>query len=638
VPYSIRKGGGSCKPGQYAVVKTATGESVGCHADQASAKKQLAALYANVKESVEPGYHYTHGEREDDVQLRETAVISERAAAAAKATGKMLVQFIDPGWGTSGYYSPDVLAEAAANRVIPAGTHMYADHPTADERNTRPERSIRDLMAVTTSDAQVAANGGLVGEVRVMAPYQELITDLKDHIGVSIWGDATDVSEGTAEGRRGRIIEGIEKVSSVDFVTRPGRGGQVLQLLESARQVDDEMVTVVPDSWLADGIHVELAEALEEVATSAAGVSGTEKLHAYWRHGEGAAKIRWGVAGDFQRCVDHLAKYVRDPKGYCAKMHKDVTGFTPGHAPGESHESAVEERAFSSGQRDKMADKGHAMSDGSFPIANTSDLKNAIQALGRAKNPDAAKRHIIKRARELNALGSLPDSWGVKESDVPATRPDSTTTIEETTEVTMGKIQIEEAEHIRLVEEAGRVDTLASERDTEKARAELAETRLAEAEAKIAEAAPKDEGGAKATPSRNPRQLIESQLAEQKHEIAVLNAREKARDIVGEELAEAWVAPSTVARLSSDLLADLPLVEGKLDETGLRNRCVEARNRAELEAAETLDAAGFGTPRGMGAMTTPAGGTTEKYTDNIAEGLQVFGLSESAAKSAAKGR
>jgi hypothetical protein len=65
---------------------------------------------------------------------------------------------------------------------------------------------------------------------------------------------------------------------------------------------------------------------------------------------------------------------------------------------------------------------------------------------------------------------------------------------------------------------------------------------------------------------------------------------------------------------------------------------VEARNRAELEAAETLDAAGFGTPRGMGAMTTPAGGTTEKYTDNIAENLQVFGLSESAAKSAAKGR
>jgi hypothetical protein len=98
------------------------------------------------------------------------------------------------------------------------------------------------------------------------------------------------------------------------------------------------------------------------------------------------------------------------------------------------------------------------------------------------------------------------------------------------------------------------------------------------------------------------------------------------------------VAPSTVARLSSDLLAAMPLVDGKLDEIGLRNRCVEARNRAELEAAETLDAAGLGTPRGMGGLPTPAGGDATRYTDTIAENLQVFGLSESAAKAASKGR
>jgi hypothetical protein len=169
------------------------------------------------------------------VQLRETATLSERAVTSAKATGKMLVQFISPGWGSSGYYSPDVLHEAAANRVIPAGTHMYADHPTAEDRNSRPERSIRDLMAVTTSDAQIAPNGALVGEVRVMAPYADLIADLKDHIGVSILGDATDIYEGEAEGRRGRIIAGLNKVHSVDFVTRAGRGGQILSVLEELR-------------------------------------------------------------------------------------------------------------------------------------------------------------------------------------------------------------------------------------------------------------------------------------------------------------------------------------------------------------------------------------------------------------------
>jgi hypothetical protein len=60
----------------------------------------------------------------------------------------------------------------------------------------------------------------------------------------------------------------------------------------------------------------------------------TERLHRYWAHGEGAAKIQWGVPGDFHRCVMELGKYITNPEGYCALMHKHVTGGWPGHAPG----------------------------------------------------------------------------------------------------------------------------------------------------------------------------------------------------------------------------------------------------------------------------------------------------------------
>jgi hypothetical protein len=129
--------------------------------------------------------------------------------------------------------------------------------------------------------------------------------------------------------------------------------------------------------------------------------------------------------------------------------------------------------------------------------------------------------------------------------------------------------------------------------------------------------------------------VIVGQLEEQKLQIATLKAKETARDIIAEEMAEAWVAPSTVARLTTELLADLPLVEEKLDETALRDRFVEARDRAELEAAETLDAAGFGSPRGLGSSTPPAGGDATKYNDSIAEGMSAaFGLSEAAAAGA----
>lgn len=66
---------------------------------------------------------------------------------------------------------------------------------------------------------------------------------------------------------------------------------------------------------------------------------------------------------------------------------------------------------FSEKERKKLAKKKEAMPDGSFPIRNTSDLKNAIQAVGRAKDPDKAKAWIKKRAKALGKENLLPDTW-----------------------------------------------------------------------------------------------------------------------------------------------------------------------------------------------------------------------------------
>ena len=51
------------------------------------------------------------------------------------------------------------------------------------------------------------------------------------------------------------------------------------------------------------------------------------------------------------------------------------------------------------------------MPDGSFPIANVQDLKNAIKSVGRSKNPAAAKAHIKKRAKALGNTKLLPEDW-----------------------------------------------------------------------------------------------------------------------------------------------------------------------------------------------------------------------------------
>jgi hypothetical protein len=74
-------------------------------------------------------------------------------------------------------------------------------------------------------------------------------------------------------------------------------------------------------------------------------------------------------------------------------------------------EGTESKRFFSADQRSELASSGAAMPDGSFPIKNEKDLKNAIRLVGRAKNPDEAKAHIIKRAKALNLTDDLPDDW-----------------------------------------------------------------------------------------------------------------------------------------------------------------------------------------------------------------------------------
>ena len=70
--------------------------------------------------------------------------------------------------------------------------------------------------------------------------------------------------------------------------------------------------------------------------------------------------------------------------------------------------------SLSAGSRRYAARKGWALPDGSFPIRNETELKDAIAAIGRAKNYVIARAHIIKRARALHLVRLLPPDWNIK--------------------------------------------------------------------------------------------------------------------------------------------------------------------------------------------------------------------------------
>lgn len=70
----------------------------------------------------------------------------------------------------------------------------------------------------------------------------------------------------------------------------------------------------------------------------------TSRIRRYWTKGAGAAKIGWGLPGDFNRCRTQLAKYVQNPDwlaGLCANMHKEALGVWPGQEGAGRHSLAA---------------------------------------------------------------------------------------------------------------------------------------------------------------------------------------------------------------------------------------------------------------------------------------------------------
>ena len=147
--------------------------------------------------------------------------------ASSLGDGKYRIRIIVPGQGSSGIYTAENLAESAP--LFKAGTEMFIDHPTETEEWERPERSIRDYAGVFLEDATVGEDGALYTVCKVFSGVNELIKDKWEHIGVSINAWCADpISENG-------IVPPIAGVRSVDFVTTPGAGGAIVDLLESNR-------------------------------------------------------------------------------------------------------------------------------------------------------------------------------------------------------------------------------------------------------------------------------------------------------------------------------------------------------------------------------------------------------------------
>ena len=89
---------------------------------------------------------------------------------------------------------------------------------------------------------------------------------------------------------------------------------------------------------------------------------------------------------------------------------EEVSGVDNPAQPGAL--AVIFKRDFSAEERARLADSGAALPDGSFPIATVEDLRNAVQAIGRASDREKAIAHIRRRAVVLGASELVPESFG----------------------------------------------------------------------------------------------------------------------------------------------------------------------------------------------------------------------------------
>lgn len=153
-------------------------------------------------------------------------------ASQEGADGIFEVRLINTGWGSSGYYSEELLREYGPKTFV-KNTPMYDSHPD-DGDPTR--RKTGEIVAKLLEDAYYR-DGALYTKIKVISTWIERVQLFAESMGLSIFASGEGV-EGEINGRKGLIVEAFnteDPFTSVDFVSAAGRGGKVLYVSESAK-------------------------------------------------------------------------------------------------------------------------------------------------------------------------------------------------------------------------------------------------------------------------------------------------------------------------------------------------------------------------------------------------------------------
>ena len=187
-----------------------------------------------------------------------------------------------------------------------------------------------------------------------------------------------------ADAPNGRIVGG--KIVEVSLVDRPANPSCKLSIAKMAGDV----------LTLEDGIEIEKADKVNCPTCKGDGKINDGNMDC--PDCDGSGKVTPEKA-------DSMKNVVTDAYGWSEADRAEWTPLQKQLMPDSV------KKDYSDKERASLAASGAAMPGGGYPISTVQDLRNAIQAFGRAKDPAATKAHIKSRAKALGHEELIPDNW-----------------------------------------------------------------------------------------------------------------------------------------------------------------------------------------------------------------------------------
>jgi hypothetical protein len=283
-------------------------------------------------------------------------------------------------------------------------------------------REMHQSKAVGKALEMEQTGSGYIVEAKIVDPTAAQMVEEGIYTGFSVGiKGARTIKDAGAPG--GRIISGT--IVEVSLVDRPANPSAVIEI---AKSVDGELVkgAAVTDTEKgaelnADAVEVEIPavaeKELHEQTQTCPACFGTGKKSNV--DGNGLSDEDCEECGGSGEAVEGQHENIETVSASTDKENDENHEI-------KDAEPELAKRAYTDKERQVAAATGHALPSGSYPINNVKDLKNAIQAYGRAKDPEATMQHIKTRAKALGREDLLPDNWKGADADLTKFEHDPT--------------------------------------------------------------------------------------------------------------------------------------------------------------------------------------------------------------------